>query len=102
MTDSDRESLIDAAYDQFVNATSEHGRAQHWRDMCYHVRLRSPEQVLKMETERRISAKFSPLFTYDSYNSHDHGMRGCKYAKAHSPGITCRECGYTTREFVTS
>lgn len=23
----------------------------------------------------------------------------CKYAKAHSPGITCRECGYTPPTF---
>ena len=76
MTDSDRESLIDAAYEQFVSANSETSRMQHWRDLCYHVRLRSPEQVLKMEAERRISASFAPLFTYDATNTHDHGMRG--------------------------
>jgi hypothetical protein len=64
MTDSDRESLIDAAFDQIVKADSETERMHHWRDMIYHIRLRSPEQVLKMETERRISAQFAPLMTY--------------------------------------
>jgi hypothetical protein len=65
ITDEQRESLIDAAFDQFVNADTERARADHWRDMCYHVRLRSPEQVLRMETERRIGRKFAPLFTFD-------------------------------------
>lgn len=64
MTDSDRESLIDASYEQLIAATSESAKRQHWRDMCYHVKLRSPEQIMKMETERHISAKFAPLFTY--------------------------------------
>lgn len=66
MTDDDRESLIDAALDQMLAANSETARTQHWRDMCYHVRLRSPEQVLKMETERRIGAKYAPLFCYET------------------------------------
>ena len=64
MTDSDRESLIDAAYDQMIAASDESLQRQHWRDMLYHIRLRSPEQILKMETERRISAKYAPLVTY--------------------------------------
>ncbi len=66
MTDSDREFLISAAFDQMVKADSEAERMQHWRDMIYHIRLRSPEQVLKMETERRISAAYAPLFTYEA------------------------------------
>lgn len=65
ITDEERESLITAAYDQFVAAASEVERVTHWRDMIYHVRLRSPEQVLKMETERRIGERFAPLFGYD-------------------------------------
>ncbi|MHB8272786.1 hypothetical protein [Bradyrhizobium sp.] len=65
MTDSDRESLIDAAYDQMIAASDESIQRQHWRDMLYHIRLRSPEQILKMETERRIGEKFARLFTYD-------------------------------------
>jgi hypothetical protein len=64
MTDSDRESLIDAAYEQMTASSDEAIQRQHWRDMIYHVRLRSAEQVLKMETERRISAKYAPLVTY--------------------------------------
>jgi hypothetical protein len=68
MTDSDRESLIDAAYDQMIASTAVTAQMQHFRDMCYHVRLRSPEQVLKMETERRISAAYAPLVTYQFGN----------------------------------
>jgi hypothetical protein len=64
MTDADRESLIDAAYDQMIAASDESIQRQHWRDMLYHIRLRSPEQILKMETERRISAKYASLVTY--------------------------------------
>jgi hypothetical protein len=65
MTDADRESLIDASYEQLIAATSESAKRQHWRDLCYHVRLRSPEQIFKMETERHISAKYAPLVTYN-------------------------------------
>jgi hypothetical protein len=64
MTDSDRESLIDAAMEQLVAATTEAERRKHWVDLVYHVKLRSPEQIFKMETERRISAKYAPLVTY--------------------------------------
>jgi hypothetical protein len=64
ISDSERESLIDAAFDQMTAASDEAVQRQHWRDMIYHVRLRSAEQVLKMETERRISAKYAPLVTY--------------------------------------
>jgi hypothetical protein len=64
MTDSERESLIDASYEQMVNATSEAEQRRHWLDMIYHVRLRSPEQILKMEAERRISAKYASLVCY--------------------------------------
>lgn len=65
ITDEERESLITAAYDQFVAAGSEAERVTHWRDMVYHVRHRSADQVLRMETERRIGEKFAPLFGYD-------------------------------------
>lgn len=65
ITDDERESLITAAYDQFVAAGSEAERVTHWRDMVYHVRHRSADQVLRMETERRIGEKFAPLFGYD-------------------------------------
>jgi len=64
ISDSDRESLIDAAYEQMVAAADEPTQRKHWADMIYHVRLRSPEQIFKMEAERRISAKFAPLMTY--------------------------------------
>lgn len=84
MNDEDRESLIDAAYDQMTQATSKSAQDQHWRDMCYHVRLRSPEQVLKMETERRIGEKFAPLFTFDSCDPQCDGDP----AYGHPPG--CR------------
>jgi hypothetical protein len=36
----------------------------HWTDLVYHVKLRSPEQIFKLETERRISTQFAPLMTY--------------------------------------
>ena len=64
MTDSDRESLIEAALEQLIDATTETDRRRHWTDLVYHVKLRSPEQIFKMETERRISAQFAPLMTY--------------------------------------
>jgi hypothetical protein len=64
MTDSDRESLIDAAFEQMTNAVEERMSRHYFGEMCYHVRLRSPEQMLKIETERRISAKYAPLVTY--------------------------------------
>jgi hypothetical protein len=64
MTDSDRESLIEAALEQLIAATTETDRRRHWADLVYHVKLRSPEQIFKMETERRISAQFAPLMTY--------------------------------------
>ena len=64
MTDSDRESLIDAAYEQMVAASDETAQRKHWADMIYHVRLRSAEQIFKMEAERRISAKYAPLVCY--------------------------------------
>jgi len=64
MTDSDRESLIDAAYEQMIAAADEAAQRKHWADMIYHVRLRSPEQIFKMEAERRISSQYAPLMTY--------------------------------------
>jgi hypothetical protein len=64
MTDSDRESLIDAAYEQMVAAADETTQRKHWADMIYHVRLRSAEQIFKMEAERRISSQYAPLVTY--------------------------------------
>jgi hypothetical protein len=64
MTDSDRESLIDAALEQLIAATTEAAKRAHWADLVYHVKLRSAEQIFKMETERRISAQFAPLMTY--------------------------------------
>jgi hypothetical protein len=64
MTDQDRESLIDAAYEQMVAAADEPTQRKHWADMIYHVRLRSPEQIFKMEAERRISAAYAPLVCY--------------------------------------
>jgi hypothetical protein len=64
MTDSDRESLIEAALEQLIAATTEAAKRAHWADLVYHVKLRSPEQIFKMETERRISAQFAPLMTY--------------------------------------
>jgi hypothetical protein len=66
MTDEDRESLIDASYEQMIAATDEATQRKHLKDMCYHVKLRSPEQVFKMEVERRISTRYARLFTYDS------------------------------------
>ena len=64
ISDSDRESLIDAAYEQMVAAADEATQRKHWADMIYHVRLRSAEQVFKMEAERRISSQYAPLVTY--------------------------------------
>jgi hypothetical protein len=64
MTDEERESLIEAALEQLIAATTEAAKRAHWADLVYHVKLRSPEQIFKMETERRISAQFAPLMTY--------------------------------------
>jgi hypothetical protein len=64
MTDSDRESLIDASYDQMISVADPVQQRKHFSDMCWHIRLRSPEQILKMETGRRIGAKYAPLMTY--------------------------------------
>jgi hypothetical protein len=64
MTDSDRESLIDSFYEQMIAATTVGEQHQHFKDMCYHVRLRSPEQIMRMEVERRITSKYAPLFEY--------------------------------------
>jgi hypothetical protein len=64
MTDSDRESLIDAALEQLIAATTEADRRRHWADLVYHVKLRSPEQIFKMEAERRLTAQYAPLMTY--------------------------------------
>jgi len=64
MTDQDRESLIDAAYEQLIAATTEAEQRKHWADMIYHVRLHSAEQIFKMEAERRISSQYAPLVTY--------------------------------------
>lgn len=78
MTDAERESLIDASYDQMIAASTETDQRRHFKDMCYHVKLRSPEQVFKMEVERRIATKYAPLFTFEAApeNPHDHGIRG--------------------------
>ena len=65
MTDAERESLIDSFYEQMIAATEPSVQLEHWREMLYHIKLRSPEQVYRMEVERRISAKWAPLFTYD-------------------------------------
>lgn len=64
ITDSERESLIDAAFDQMSAVSDPLMQAKHFADMCYHIRLRSPEQIYKMESERRIGEKFAPVFTY--------------------------------------
>jgi hypothetical protein len=64
ITDDERESLISAAYDQMVASASQAEQRKHFADMCWHIRLRSPEQVFKMEAERRISAQYAPLITY--------------------------------------
>jgi hypothetical protein len=64
MTDSDRESLIEAALEQLIDAKTEAAKRAHWADLVYHVKLRSPEQIFKMESERKISAAYAPLFTY--------------------------------------
>jgi hypothetical protein len=64
MTDSDRESLIEAALEQLIDAKTETAKRAHWADLVYHVKLRSPEQIFKMESERKISAAYAPLFTY--------------------------------------
>ena len=64
MTDSEREQRITQAYELMCNATTERLQRIYFDDMCYHVRLRSPEQILKMEAERRISAQYAPLVTY--------------------------------------
>jgi hypothetical protein len=64
MTDAERESHIDRAYELMCLATTEAEQRSYFVDMCYHVKLRSPEQVLKMEAERRISAQYAPLLTY--------------------------------------
>jgi hypothetical protein len=64
ITDSERESLIDAAYEQMIATADEAVQRRHFSDMCWHIRLRSPEQILKMESERRISAKYAPLICY--------------------------------------
>lgn len=37
MTDSDRESLIDAAYEQMIAASDEAAQRKHWADMIYHA-----------------------------------------------------------------
>ena len=77
ITDDERESLINASYEQLIAATTEDDKRTHWRDMCYHVKLRSPEQIFKMETERHISAKYAPLMTFEmAENPHKHGERG--------------------------
>ena len=68
MTDSDRESLIEAALEQLIDAKTEAAKRAHWTDLVYHVKLRSPEQIFKMETERRISAQFAPLFSYQMWD----------------------------------
>jgi hypothetical protein len=68
MTDEDRESLIDASYDQMINAVTEADQRKHFKDMCYHVKLRSPEQIFKMEVERRIATRYAPLVTYEMGN----------------------------------
>jgi hypothetical protein len=65
MTDADRESLIDASYDQMIAAAIESEQRRHFSDMCWHIRLRSPEQIFKMEVERRIATKYSALITYE-------------------------------------
>jgi hypothetical protein len=64
MTDSERESHIDRAYEMMCLATTPELQRSYFADMCYHVKLRSPEQVLKMEAERRISAQYAPLVCY--------------------------------------
>jgi hypothetical protein len=64
MTDSEREQRITQAYELMCNATTECLQRSYFADMCYHVKLRSPEQVLKMEAERRISAQYAPLVCY--------------------------------------
>jgi hypothetical protein len=64
MTDSDRESLIDAALEQLIAATTEAAKRAHWADLVYHVKLRSLEQIFKMEAERRLTAQYAPLMTY--------------------------------------
>jgi hypothetical protein len=65
MTDSDRESLIDAALEQLIDAKTEAAKRAHWADLVYHVKLRSPEQIFKMEAERRLASRMAPLFTYE-------------------------------------
>jgi hypothetical protein len=75
MTDSDRESLIDAAYEQMIATADEDVQRRHFSDMCWHIRLRSPEQILKMETERRIGAAFAPLFTYSLGGDYEHAAK---------------------------
>jgi hypothetical protein len=64
MTDSDRESLIEAALEQLIAATTETDRRRHWADLVYHVKLRSPEQIFKMEAERLIGQRYAPLMVY--------------------------------------
>lgn len=70
MTDDERETLITDAYDQLVVAPTVEERRKHWIDLVYHVHLRSPEQIMKLESERRISEKYAKLFTYDMNAEH--------------------------------
>ncbi|MDP9090169.1 MAG: hypothetical protein M3O26_15665 [Pseudomonadota bacterium] len=61
--DEQLEREIDAAYERMLAASAETESREHFLEMARLIYRRSPQQVQKMEVERRLEikrAKFSP------------------------------------------
>lgn len=52
--DAALEVAIDTACDRMIAGGNSEAGLQAWADMCVLIRRRSPEQVAKMEIERRL------------------------------------------------
>lgn len=87
MSDAAREELIDTAYREMIRALTTEDSNKHWAEMCFHIRLRSPEQIFHMEMERRLSKRMAPLFTYEAPST-------CEYVATHRDNETCPKCGH--------
>lgn len=57
VSDVERERSIDAAFSRMVRSIQAADQIKHWNEMVELVRQRSPEQIRRMERERRLGRR---------------------------------------------